>query len=57
VGEAKQSVVDLQAPKAPTWEQAVEASRSYLGFHTHSFPGCFVCGPARPGGLRIFQDQ
>ena len=56
VGEAKQSRLDLQAPPAPSYEQAIDASRSYLGFHTHSFPGCFVCGPGRaPGdGLRIF---
>lgn len=56
VGEAKPSRLDLRAPPAPGYEQAVDASRSYPGFHTHSFPGCFVCGPGRaPGdGLRIF---
>ncbi len=56
VGEGKHAQLDLVAPPAPGYEQAVDASRSYPGFHTHSFPGCFVCGPGRaPGdGLRIF---
>jgi hypothetical protein len=37
-------------------EQALESTESYLGFRTHTFPGCFVCGPARQpnDGLRIF---
>lgn len=56
VGEAKPGTLDLQIPEAPVWEQAVAASLSYVGFHTHSFPGCFVCGPGRAAGdgLRIF---
>ena len=33
---------------------AVEASRSYAGFADHPFPTCYVCGPERADGLRIF---
>ena len=34
--------------------EAVEASRSYAGFADHPFPSCYVCGPERADGLRIF---
>ena len=56
VGEAKRSSLDLQAPPCPSYEQAEQATRSFLGFRTHAFPGCFVCGPEREpaDGLRIF---
>jgi len=30
------------------------AARPYLGFTHHPFPTCYVCGPDRPDGLRIF---
>lgn len=33
---------------------AVEASRNYPGFTAHPFPTCFVCGPDRDDGLRLF---
>ncbi|MET0415555.1 MAG: hypothetical protein ABW022_05985 [Actinoplanes sp.] len=33
---------------------AAEASRSYPGLTNHPFPTCYVCGPERPDGLRIF---
>ena len=48
--------VDLEVPAAPSWQQAEDASRRYVGFTTNPFPGCFVCGPDRPpgDGLRIF---
>jgi hypothetical protein len=59
VGEATRSTLDLEVPEAPGLEVAVEASRSYAGFESHPFPGCFVCGPERaPGdGLRIFPGR
>lgn len=46
----------LQPPPAPTFAQAQNAARGYLGFTEHAFPGCFVCGPQRSAGdgLRIF---
>jgi hypothetical protein len=30
------------------------AAESYPGFTRHPFPTCYVCGPERPDGLRIF---
>jgi hypothetical protein len=33
---------------------AVDASRSYRGLISHPFPTCFVCGPQRQDGLRLF---
>jgi hypothetical protein len=56
IGEAKRSGLDLQVPPSPSYEEAAEAARSYPGFHSHSFPGCFVCGPERVAheGLCIF---
>ena len=33
---------------------AERAARSYPGFARHPFPTCYVCGPERPDGLRIF---
>ena len=56
VAEARPTELDLEAPLAPTYAHAVEASKSFTGFHHHPFPTCFVCGPARRegDGLRIF---
>jgi hypothetical protein len=56
IGEGKAAPLDLQPPPAPTPEQAQSATRSFLGFTSHPFPGCFVCGPERAqhDGLRIF---
>ncbi|HNR21885.1 MAG TPA: hypothetical protein PKL49_02550 [Steroidobacteraceae bacterium] len=44
------------APEPPSYEEALEASRHYAGFHTHIYPNCFVCGMHRErgDGLRIF---
>lgn len=48
--------LDLEVPLAPPYVQAVWASQHYVGFHGHSCPDCFVCGPhrRRGDGLRIF---
>lgn len=56
IGEAKQGQLVLSPPTPPTYEAAQEASKSFLGFQSHAFPGCFVCGPERGplDGLRIF---
>jgi len=43
-----------QPPVVPTYEEAVDASRRYIGFCNHPVPRCFVCGIERPDGLRIF---
>ncbi len=56
VGEAKSAQLDIEVPPSPSYEEAEAAAPSFLGFTTHAFPGCFVCGPKRKAedGLRIF---
>jgi hypothetical protein len=56
VAQAKQSSLELSAPPCPSFAEAEQASKSYIGFRLHTFPGCFVCGPQRAphDGLRIF---
>jgi hypothetical protein len=41
-------------PRQVTHDEAVEASRGYVGFERHPFPTCWVCGPERDDGLRVF---
>ncbi|WBB66646.1 hypothetical protein [Micromonospora sp. WMMD812] len=36
---------------------ATAASAAYPGLVDHPFPGCYVCGPERPDGLRIFPGR
>lgn len=59
IGEAKVAQLEMRVPKPPSYEEAQEASTTYLGFKTHAFPGCFVCGPAREpmDGLRVFPGR
>jgi hypothetical protein len=40
-------------PPVPLGE-ATAASAAYPGFTAHPFPTCYVCGPERADGLRIF---
>jgi hypothetical protein len=56
VAEARRCAVDLEPPRAPSFERTVELSKDYIGHKHHHFPSCFVCGPARSvgDGLRIF---
>jgi hypothetical protein len=56
VGEATPHDFTLEVPPAPSYAEALNVSRRYVGFHHHPFPTCFVCGPkrARGDGLRIF---
>lgn len=55
-GEPETQALQLSVPAAPDHMQAIEASRRFIGFRQHAFPGCFVCGTARArgDGLRIF---
>ncbi len=59
VAEGKRAQLDLAVPPGPSYAEAEEASKSFIGFKAHNFPGCFVCGPARESadGLRIFPGQ
>jgi len=56
VGEARHNELKLMLPEAPSYFEAVEASRRYSGFNGQAFATCFVCGTQRPrgDGLRIF---
>jgi hypothetical protein len=56
IGVARTTTLELPVPPCPSIAAAEQASSKYIGFHSHSFPGCFVCGPDRPGqdGLAIF---
>ncbi|HEY2417561.1 MAG TPA: hypothetical protein VGH84_06550 [Steroidobacteraceae bacterium] len=51
--------LELDVPAAPSYLQALEASRHFPGFSEHPCPGCFVCGTerARGDGLRIFAGR
>lgn len=40
---------DLRPPAPPSWDEAVEASKGYVGFRHHVYPTCFVCGPDAEG--------
>lgn len=40
-----------------SWAEATHASRDYPGFTDHPFPACYVCGPQRADGLRIFPGR
>lgn len=48
--------LDLEAPPAPSFEEAARAAKDFRGFDAHVFPACFVCGHERGegDGLRIF---
>jgi len=56
VGEARPSKLSLELPSAPTYLEAVEASRRYTGFKAHRFASCFTCGTqrVRGDGMRVF---
>lgn len=55
IAKAHETEFDIEAPSPPSFEEATEAAKSYVGFEYHTFPGCFVCGPERgPDGLRLF---
>lgn len=54
--------VDLTAlspPTPPSFDEATEHARHFIGFRKHLFPRCFVCGPQRDeaDGLRIFAGR
>jgi hypothetical protein len=48
--------VDSAGPGVPAapLAQARDAAAGYPGFTDHPFPTCYVCGPERADGLRIF---
>ncbi|MDG4833130.1 hypothetical protein O7627_28045 [Solwaraspora sp. WMMD1047] len=39
------------------WQTATAAAADYAGHRDHPFPRCYVCGPERTDGLRIFPGR
>lgn len=59
IASVRPGTVAFTAPAPPEWAQVVEASKRYIGFRSHPFPNCFVCGPERKphDGLHIFAGR
>ncbi len=56
IAEGAPASVEIDVPEPVTFEEAVAAAKSYLGFRVHVFASCFACSPKRAegDGLRIF---
>jgi hypothetical protein len=54
VAEAERASVDVEVPEPVAVEAAEEASTRYQGFVHHAYNTCFVCGPEREDGLRVY---
>lgn len=48
------SLPAMTVPAAPSVAEARAAEEHFIGFKDHAFPGCYVCGPDREDGLRLF---
>ena len=54
VAVAERASVDEEVPEPVAVEAAEEASTRYEGFVHHAYNTCFVCGPKREDGLRVY---
>jgi hypothetical protein len=54
VAEAEPAELDVDVPAPVSVDQAERASERYAGFEHHAYNTCFVCGPNRPDGLRVY---
>jgi hypothetical protein len=54
VASAAQGTVSVTPLPAVTLAEAALATTGYAGFEHHPFPTCFVCGPEKQDGLRLF---
>lgn len=54
VASARAGTVDLEPPAPVGVAEARRATASYGGLSEHPFPTCFVCGPEKADGLRLF---
>jgi hypothetical protein len=54
VAEARPAALGDASIPDVSYEEAVAAAARYPGFADHPFPTCYVCGPERDDGLRIF---
>lgn len=59
IAEAAPATLEMPIPAPVSRKDAAAASKGYLGFQQHAFPGCFGCGPerAKGDGLRIFAGR
>ena len=56
VAEAKPVELDVEVPAPVSVDEAERASAKYAGFEHHAYDTCFVCGPARADGLRVYAE-
>jgi hypothetical protein len=54
IAEVHTAEPPVGAPAAVSPEAALKAMTEYAGLVEHPFPTCYVCGPERADGLRIF---
>jgi hypothetical protein len=54
VAAAKPAALELDVPAPVSLEEAEDASPRYAGFSHHAYNTCFVCGPKRVDGLRVY---
>jgi len=54
VARAEVADLDAAAVEPVPAAEARAAERAFVGLASHPFPTCFVCGPDRADGLRIF---
>ena len=54
VAEAEPVELDVEVPAPVSVAEAERASTKYAGFDHHAYDTCFVCGPARADGLRVY---
>jgi hypothetical protein len=57
VAEAVPTVLSLEVPPAVSFAEAEHATATYPWRTTHPMGMCFVCGPDRADGLRIFPGK
>lgn len=53
IAEAQPTADSTQTAEMVGVDRALAAEALYAGLDDHPFPGCFVCGPANDGGLRL----
>jgi hypothetical protein len=54
VAEAEPVALEVDVPSPVSVADAERASRNYAGFEHHAYNTCFVCGPGRTDGLRVY---
>lgn len=59
IAAATLAQVRAHVPGAPTYIEALDASKHFTGLSEHAYANCFVCGPQRAqgDGLRIFAGK